>query len=156
MKGLLIAFINFVVFAVMLVYFTRKKVAAFFSEREKKLRNEFEGYRQRYDSAQEKIKVLQQKLDIVEEEKNTILAQYKEKSEAVYRDIIESAKKEAGEMQCECGKILEAEIEDMKKKIISDFTDSVLKAVESRTAGLSEDRKNDLKKEFIELLNREK
>lgn len=156
MKELIIAFINFAVFAAILVYFTRKKVAEFFSAREKKLRDEFEGYRSRYEEAQERVKALQQKLDLVEEEKNRILAQYRDKSEKLYKEMIDAARKEADEMQCECGKILEAEIDEMKKKIISEFTDSVLKAVEKRTAGMPESKKNELKKEFIELLNREK
>lgn len=156
MKEIIIAFINFAVFGAILIYLTRKKASEFFSEREKKLRDEFDGYRQRYDLAQEKIKVLQQKLDLVEDEKDSILAQYKEKSDRLYQEIIDAARKEADEMQCECGKILEAEIDEMKKKIISDFTDSVLKAVEKRTAGLPESKRNELKKEFIELLNREK
>ena len=156
MKELVIALINFAVFAVILVYFTRKKAHEFFSEREKKLRDEFDGYRSRYDKAQEEIAALSHKLDLVEEEKNTILAHYRDKSDRLYREIIDAAKKEADEMQCECGKILEAEIDEMKRKIISEFTDSVMKAVESRTAGMPESKKKELKKEFIELLNREK
>lgn len=156
MKELIIAVINFAVFAAILVFFTRKKIAEFFSTREKKLRDEFDGYRSRYDEAQEEINALQRKLDLVEEEKNTILAQYREKSGKLYKEIIDAAKKEADEMQCECGKILDAQIDEMKRKIIGEFTDSLLKAVESRTAGISESKKNELKKEFIELLNREK
>lgn len=156
MKELIIAFINFAVFAAILVYFTRKKAVEFFSTREKKLRDEFDGYRSRYDEAQEKVKVLQQKIDFLEEEKIAILAQYKEKSDRLYQEILDAARKEADEMQCECGKILEAEIDEMKRRIVSEFTDSVLKAVEKRTAGMPESKKNELKKEFIELLNRGK
>lgn len=156
MKSLIIPFINFAVFAAILIYLTRKKIAEFFQIREKKLRDEFVGYKTRCEAAEKEVDRLKQKMAQVEDEKNIIISQYKQKSEAVYKKIIDEAKAEADEMQCECNKIIDAEIEDMKKKIIGEFTDSIMAAVEKKADTLSESKKDELRKEFIELLSRKK
>jgi len=148
-EALIMPTINFAIFAAILFYFTRKKIADFFETRERELRTQFEDSKKRCLSAEEEISMLKQKLSAVEGEKKIIIEKYAEKSSLLQQEILNDAKKEAEAMRYECSRIVDAEVEELRKKIVFEFVESILASVEKKALLLSDEKKAELRKEFI-------
>jgi len=148
----LYAVINFVLFAWILVYFAGKKIKAFFEERERTIREEFNRYKSNYEFAESEIRSLKEKISKLEEEKKSIEESYEEKGEVLYKDIVQKAKNEAIAIRIDAEKRLNEEIVSLRESIVLEFIDSFITEVEKRAKQLDETAKNDLKREFIELL----
>ncbi len=106
--------INFALFIAVIIYLYRKKIAPLVSKRSEKIAGHLEQAAAQLSEAEAKLTKLQGRLDLIEQERERLLVQYRDEAEEISRNILEHAKRDADKIVRDAERQIEREIEQTK------------------------------------------
>ena len=116
-----------------------KKIATFFSGRKTGIETEFADLEARKAKAHADLEAVEQRIAGLENERNTILAEYRARGEAVKAEIIARAQESAAQIHIQAKQSAQSEIDQALDALRTELADQLAKAArEALTASLTE------------------
>ncbi len=122
--------VNFVIVVAIIWFAAGKKIKAFFGSRRDNIENELADLDKRKKDAQDKLQEVEQGIANMEQERATILAEYKAQGEALKASIIEKAKTQAAQITAQAKQTAEQETRYAIEGIRAELADLVVESAE--------------------------
>ncbi len=150
---ILFAAINFAIFAAVLVRFGGRPVVLFFRERERAIREEFERYREEYETAERDIAALRERLAAIPAEKERLREHYERQAALLYDEILNGARLQAEFIRRETDRSLRDQLDRCRGAATDQFIDALTAELEARAAALGPEQRKALVDQFDRLSN---
>ncbi len=152
LTDLLYRFINFTLLVIILVFvFKKASIKDFFSGRRAEIAQRFETLKNEKAEAESKYQALEKKLREFEEQKKTIIAQYRAEGEAEKQKIIADARDRAGQIMAQAQLATQREMQGAKERIKTEVMIAAARKAEEIIIREFKDKDQDrLVSEFIE------
>ena len=108
----------------------RKKIKAFFGSRRDNIESELADLDKRKKDAQDKLQEVEQGIANMEQERASILAEYKKQGEALKATIVEKAKVQAEQIKAQAKQTAEQEARYAVESIRAELADLVVESTE--------------------------
>jgi len=124
--------INFSILVGAVIFFTRKKINAFFETRSATIAKDMEEAKRVHEEATELLKTYEAKLANLNEETASILAQFREDGEREKARILEEAKEESERLRREAEFKISQESKMARQRLLDDFAPAVVSLAEEQ------------------------
>lgn len=147
LRGFVFPYVNFLVFAVLLVKFAGKPLRELFGKRKREFQALVESAKETQNQARQQLAVLNERLAGLDKEVQDIKDAARRDAEDEARKIIEQGKKLATYMKEEAVRVAEAEISKARDDLQQEILVSVRQKVEEK---IRQDMTSDEKKQFMQ------
>jgi len=121
---------NFIIFAFIIWKFAGKKIASFFTSRRYNIENELADLDKRKTDAQKKLKDVEKGIANMEQERQTILAEYRAQGEALKASIIAKAEKSAAQIKAQASISATQEAKVAVERLRAEMAESIADAAQ--------------------------
>lgn len=152
LTDLLYRFINFALLVIILVFVVRKtSIKDFFSARRAEIAQKFETLKNEKSEAESRYQALDKKLREFEDQRKTIIAQYRAEGEAEKQKIIADARDRAGQIVAQAELSIQRELQGVKDRLKAEIMIAAAQKAEEIISHEFKDKDQDrLVSEFIE------
>lgn len=134
---------NFLVFAAILYKFGWPKMQAFFAKRQKDLMADIEEARRLKEAAELKVQEYEARLNALDAERASMLAEYEEQGKAARQKIIEDAKRQVAKMRVDAtnqiGQDVKKAIATLEQKAVDEALRMAQSTIEQRLDATQQD-----------------